>query len=178
MTDQQLWSAAVERVRTDYEALPQALKLKLAEHSAEIMSLKAHHQAAVATADADQLCTDCQGICCRFGKHHVTVVDVLVFLTADRELFSPSFDNPVCPYHNGFGCLMEPAFRPFNCIIFICEQLETGLDVAVKAELAALEARLRVMYAEFDRLLGNRFANGLLITFQRSLDSGAPLFKT
>lgn len=178
MTDQQLWSAAVERVKADYRALPQALQEKLAELSAEIVVMKAKHQAAAAIADADQLCTDCQGICCRFGKHHFTVVDLIVYLSAGKELFSPSFDNPVCPYHSGFGCLMEPSFRPFNCIIFVCEQLETGLEVAVKAELESIEASLRLIYGEFEQLLGNRFANGLLITFQRSLDSGAPLFKT
>ena len=70
---------------------------------------------------------------------------------------------------------MEPALRPFNCIIFICEQLETGLEEQASADLAGIETRLRRIYGEFDRLLGNRFANGLLITFQRALDSGAPL---
>jgi hypothetical protein len=177
VTDQQLWSAAVEQVKSDYHALPQALQEQLAELSAEIMVLKARHQAGASTAAADQLCTDCQGVCCRFGKHHFTVVDLLVYLSAGRELFSPTFDNPVCPYHSGCGCLMEPPLRPFNCIIFVCEQLETWLGVAVKAELAEIEAGLRRIYAEFNRLLGNRFANGLLITFQRSLDSGTPLFK-
>lgn len=176
MTDQQVWSAAVERVNADYLALPQTLKAQLAELSAEIMALKASHQTFVASA-AEEVCADCKGLCCRFGKHHFTVVDLLVYLSVGRELFSPSFDNPVCPYHSGCGCLMEPALRPFNCIIFICEQLETGLEVTVKAELEDIEARLRLIYGEFDRLLGNRFVNGLLITFQRTLDSGAPLFK-
>jgi hypothetical protein len=175
VTDQQLWSAAVERVRIDYQALPQALKLKLAGLSAEIMALKASHQSAAATAAADEICAECKGLCCRFGKHHFTVVDLLAYLSAGRELFIPSFDNPVCPYHSGAGCLMEPSLRPFNCIIFICEQLETDLDERTSADLAGIETRLRRIYGEFDQLLGNRFANGLLITFQRALDSGAPL---
>lgn len=177
VTDQQLWSAAVERVSIGYDALPQALRLKLSELSAEIMALKSRHQSSVSTAAADEVCAECRGICCRFGKHHFTVVDLLVYLSLGTELFTPSFDNPVCPYHSGSGCLMEPSFRPFNCIIFVCEQLEAGLEVAVKAELEAIEASLRRIYGEFDQLLGNRFANGLLITFQRSLDTGAPLFK-
>ena len=121
MTDQQLWSVAVERVRTDYGALPEALKLKLSALSAEIMVLKARHQALVTGSVAAAACAECGGICCRFGKHHFTAVDLLAYLVADRELFSPSFDNPVCPYHSGCGCLMEPSLRPFNCIIFLCE---------------------------------------------------------
>ena len=177
VTDQQLWSAAVERVRTDYGALPPALKMQLAELSAEIMALKARHQTAVAKAAASDVCAECKGLCCRFGKHHFTVVDLLGYLSAGRELFSPSFDNPVCPYHSVSGCLMEPALRPFNCVIFICEQLETGLEERARADLAGIETSLRRIYGEFDHLLGNRFANGLLITFQRALDSGTPLFK-
>jgi hypothetical protein len=70
---------------------------------------------------------------------------------------------------------MEPSLRPFNCIIFICEQLETDLEEEARTDLAWLETRLRQMYGEFDQLFGNRFANGLLITFQRALDSGTPL---
>jgi len=177
VTDQQLWSAAVERAKTDYHALPQALKLKLAELSAEIMNLKARHQAAVATAAANEACAACKGLCCKFGKHHFTVVDLLVYLSTDRELFNPSFHNPVCPYHSGCECLMDPSLRPFNCIIFICEKLETGLEKQICIELEEIEASLRRIYGEFDGLLGNRFANGLLITFQRTLDSGKPLFK-
>lgn len=175
VTDQQLWSAAAERVKADYETLPQALKLKLGELSAEIMVLKARHQAAVSSFAAEAVCAKCKGLCCRFGKHHFTVIDLLVYLSAGRELFTPSFDNPVCPYHSGSGCLMEPALRPFNCIIFICEQLDTGLAKQVSLELAGIESRLRRICAEFEQLLGNRFANGLLITYQRVLDAGTPL---
>lgn len=176
MTDQQLWSAAVERVRTEYSDLPQALKLKLSALSTEIMALKARHQTLVAASVAAAACAECRGLCCRFGKHHFTAVDLLVYLSAGRELFNPSFENPVCPYHSGCGCLMEPALRPFNCIIFICEQLETDLEEQKRAELAGLERCLRSLYGEFDQLLGNRFANGLLITFSRTLDTGTPLF--
>ena len=69
---------------------------------------------------------------------------------------------------------MEPPLRPFNCIIFLCEQLETALRDG-SADLAGIESCGG--FTGFDRLLGNRFANGLLITFQRALESGKPLFK-
>jgi len=177
VTDQQLWSAAVERVRNDYQALPPALRMKLADLAADVMALKASHHSAAATT-ADEICAECKGLCCRFGKHHFTAVDLLVYLSAEKELFSPSFDNPVCPYHNGSGCLMEPSLRPFNCIIFICERLEAALGEQTSSDLIGIESLLRQIYGEFDKLLGNRFANGLLITFQRALDSGVPLLKT
>ena len=172
MTDQQLWSAAVERIKVDYDALPLAHKQRVAELAAEVRTLKSRHQAAVSSAAAERLCADCRGLCCRFGKHHFTVIELIGFLSLRRELFTPDFDNPVCPYHGCSGCLMEPSLRPFNCIIFICDQLENRLDEQVREELAAIESRLRQIYKTFDQLLGNRFASGLLITYQRVLDSG------
>lgn len=177
MTDQQLWSAAVVCVKTEYEAIPYALKQQLSRLSAEIITLKSRSQELVSSANAESACSDCKGICCRFGKHHFTAVDLLVYLSSAGDLFDPSFDNPLCPYHGGSGCLMTPGLRPFNCIIFICEQIEALLPGSVKEELVEIEKELRRIYGEFDRIFGNRFANGLLITYQRALDSGLPLFK-
>lgn len=177
MTDQQLWSAAVVCVRTEYETIPDDLRLRLSGLTDEIFTLKSRHQRLISSFDAGRICAGCKGECCRFGKHHFTAVDLLVYLSSGRDLFEPSFDNPCCPYHGGSGCLMEPGLRPFNCIIFICEQLENLLEEGVKIEVNRVETQLRGIYGELDRLLGNRFANGLLITYQRALDSGLPLFK-
>lgn len=177
MTDQQLWSAAIVRVKAEYETLPDALKLRLSGLADEIFRLKSRHQQLVSSFDAERICADCKGECCRFGKHHFTAVDLLVYLSKGRDLFAPSFDDPCCPYHGESGCLMEPGLRPFNCIIFICEQLENLLEDGIKIEVNRIETQLREIYSEFDRLLGNRFANGLLITCQRALEEGLPLFK-
>ncbi|NVO00455.1 MAG: hypothetical protein HXX17_14140 [Geobacteraceae bacterium] len=176
MTDQQLWSAALLRVRSEYEALCDDLRLELSGLAHEIFLLKSRHQQLISSFDAERICADCKGECCRFGKHHFTLVDLLVYHSLDRDLFDPSFGNPCCPYHGSSGCQMEPGYRPFNCIIFICEQLENLLEDGVKVEINRIETELRRIYSEFDRLLGNRFANGLLITCQRALDSGLPLF--
>jgi len=176
VTDQELWSEAVGRVSSEYLALPVPVKQTLYELTSEIRELKAEHQKLVARFSADSLCERCHSICCRYGKHHFTVVEQIVYLVSGRELLTPSFDNPVCPYIGDSGCMMEPELRPFNCIIFICEDLDSRLDEVSRAELSAMENRLRQLYQQIDRLLGNRFANGLLITFQRSVDSGSPVF--
>lgn len=176
MTDQDLWSEAVGRVRSEFLALPLPAKEMLSGLTAEISSLKEEHQKLVARFSADSPCERCNGICCRYGKHHFTAVDLIVYLVSGRELITPCFDNPVCPYIGDSGCLMEPALRPFNCIIFICEDLDVRLDEASRTELMAIEKRLRQLYQQIDQLLGNRFANGLLITFQRAVDSGSLLF--
>ena len=72
---------------------------------------------------------------------------------------------------------MEPALRPFNCTIFICDEIEACLDDTVKLELAASEKKLRRLYGTLEQLLGNRFENGLLITYERSRVSGEHLFR-
>jgi hypothetical protein len=174
VTDQQLWSAASAAVRAEYAALPPRLREQLAGLLKEIGSLK---EAAASRVDSGELCTACGGICCGFGKHHFSVVDLLGYLVAGAQLFEPAFDNPLCPYHTGRGCMMAAALRPFNCIIFICEQLDAGLDDAVRRELAAMEQQLRHLYGRIEELLGNRFENGLLITYERGLSSGEPLFR-
>lgn len=146
MTDQELWSAATAAVKQEYEALQDRLKVRINELVAEIGILKARYQNLAATAHADQKCAQCLGACCGHGKHHFTVVDLLGYFACGAELFTPQFDSPVCPYHHGSGCLMSPALRPFNCIIFLCEELESALSQEAKAELADIEKELRRLY--------------------------------
>jgi hypothetical protein len=177
VTDHELWSEAVGRVQSEYQSLPLPVKQRLYELSSEIRALKDEHQKLVSRFSPDLLCERCNGICCRYGKHHFTAVELIVYLAAERELFTPSFENPVCPYIGDTGCLMEPALRPFNCIIFICEDLDNRLDESSRAELSVIEKKLRQLYLQIDQLLGNRFGNGLLISFQRSVDAGTPMFK-
>lgn len=174
MTAEALWAAATTTVTAEYAALPLQIKEALAGLLAEIRRVK---QASAALVDAGDCCADCQGICCRFGTHHFSVVDLLGYLEAQQQLITPQFDHPLCPYHSGNGCQMEPALRPFTCIIFICEQIEAGLDDTVRQELADQEQHLRRLYGKIEALLGNRFENGLLITYERSLLSGEPLFR-
>lgn len=174
MNAAELWAAAARAVTAEYGSLPAALKLEITAILTATAALKVK---AAALVDAGALCEACQGLCCRFGKHHFSVVDLLGFLVAQRELFAPDFNNPVCPYHTGAGCMMEPALRPFTCTIFICEQVEARLDDTVRPELAAIEQELRSLGTKLEQLLGNRFENGLLITYERSLVSGSTLFR-
>jgi hypothetical protein len=175
VTDQELWSAAVAATVAEYGDLPPTVRQRTAELAAEIYGVKAAYQRQASTVDADAVCADCRGLCCGHGKHHFTVVDLLGYLAGGRELFLPDFRSPVCPYHTGRGCLMEPGLRPLNCIIFLCDRLEEQLPGPVRDHLAELEKELRRLYLCLELLLGNRFANGLLITYERALSSGGKL---
>lgn len=176
MTDQELWSASVTAAVREYNLLPSSLRQRVGEIAAEIAAVKGAHQGLAANVDADGICAACRGLCCGHGKHHFTVVDLLGYLAAGLELFTPDFAGPVCPYHTGRGCLMPPALRPLNCIIFLCDRLEELLTEPAKQELASLEKELRRLYCCLESLLGNRFANGLLITYGRVLASEGRMF--
>jgi hypothetical protein len=64
---------------------------------------------------------------------------------------------------------MPPDLRPFNCVIFNCEQIEERLSSAELQRLQELEGSLRDRYGQLDTLLGNRFMHGLLITYEREV---------
>ena len=174
MNDGQLWQAATEQVQKEYLSLSGLVKIELDKSLKSIAELKSA-MATLASADAE--CEKCGGVCCRFGKHHFTVVDLLGYLQAGTGLFSPDFANQVCPYHQGFGCLMPAALRPYNCIIFICDEVECRLATDVLNRLRGMEISLKELYSGVEKLLGNRFENGLLITYERSLVSGSVLFR-
>ena len=176
VTDQEQWAAAVAATVREYGLLPPQLRQRVGEIAEEISVVKGAYQRLAATVDADGICADCRGLCCGHGKHHFTVVDLLGYLAAGRELFVPDFASPVCPYHTGSGCLMVPGLRPLNCIIFLCDRLEELLPAAARQELLSLEKELRRLYSCQELLLGNRFANGLLITFERAGLTGGRLF--
>lgn len=174
MNDGELWKVATEQVKKEYLSLPGLIRIELDESLKRVAELKSGI-AELASADAE--CKKCGGICCRFGKHHFTVVDLLGYFHAGNELFLPDFASQICPYHAGAGCLMPPAFRPYNCIIFICEEVECGLAADVLSRLRSMETSLKELYCRVEKLLGNRFENGLLITYERSLVSGGVLFR-
>ena len=91
MTDHELWSEAVGRATGAYLALPVPVKQRLVRLVSEIRALKDQHQRLVANCGAQSACERCTGICCRYGKHHFTAVDLIAFLAADRELLIPDF---------------------------------------------------------------------------------------
>lgn len=174
MNDGDLWKAATRQVQKEYLSLSGPVRIELDDVLNRIAELKS---GIAAFASADEECEKCGGICCRFGKHHFTVIDLLGYLHAETELFSPDFDNQICPYHAGAGCMMPPALRPYNCIIFVCEEVESRLDADVLSRLRVMEIRLKEHYSRIETLMENRFENGLLITYERSLVSGAVLFR-
>jgi hypothetical protein len=59
------------------------------------------------------------------------------------------------------------ARRPFNCVIFLCDEVLAGLDAAQRQRAVHLEAQLRSLYEAFDRRFAGSSLHGLLIRAER-----------
>jgi hypothetical protein len=169
VTDREKWDRGVAAVREEYAALSPPQRAWLKERSSAVKSCKKGLHSIVEALGAGEICAECRGECCARGKNHVTVVDLLVYLADDRRLFSPSFERDLCPYLGETSCLMEPEYRPYNCITFICERVEGLLEPAEKERFYSVERELRALFEGFEQVFDNRFRAGLLINSERDL---------
>jgi hypothetical protein len=162
MTEREKWELGVAAVREEFAARSPSLGVLIKNCAADIKSCKKSLHQIVSVVAASEICARCGGECCKSGKNHVRAVDIVVYLNDGREIFTPSFEREICPYLDDDGCLMGPEYRPFNCVTFICEQVEGLLDAGEKERFYAVERRLRVLYGEMEQILDNRFRYGIL----------------
>jgi hypothetical protein len=163
MTDRDTWDNATAKVAAEFSQLSAGRKSAVADAADAIKACKTCLHDIVAAVGAGAVCTACGGACCMNGKYHFTVVELLVYLVDRKELFAPRFGQGVCPYVGSEGCLMAPAYRPFTCVIFNCDQVENRLDPLQKERLYRLEGELRGLYTGLEKLFGRRFSGGMLM---------------
>jgi hypothetical protein len=167
LDDREKWDGAVAAVKREFATLPGPLMAKLKISIETIKKYKRSVFALTEEVNAGQICAVCRGDCCRKGKYHFTVIDLLVYLVEDKQLFVPCFTNGRCPYSGVAGCLMEVEYRPFNCITFQCEQLERLMLPADIEKFYVLERALRSENADLERTFENRFSSGLFANYER-----------
>ena len=158
------WRAGVCRVTLAYRSLPDEILARLQRLTTELRELRCAMQALVARVDAAAHCAGCGGECCVAGKYHFSQADLLVYLAADEPLFTPLFDNGLCPYLGPEGCLIPPDYRPFNCITFNCERIEDLLSEEELAGFYRRERELRRVYGEIRSLFPEQSMHGALLT--------------
>jgi hypothetical protein len=163
MDFQKQWQDGVSRVSCVFQALSEPELATLRTLSLVMIEQKEAMQALVAQVDAASHCAGCGGACCVRGKYHFSAADLLVFLSTGAPLFAPLFDNGLCCYLGAQGCLMAPAYRPFNCITFNCELIEDRLPEQDLARFYALERELRRTYAEIRSLFPGGAMDGALL---------------
>lgn len=169
VTDREMWHVAVAAVAAEVERLSSSEKELLVELTGAVIRCKTAVHAIVDAVGAAPICASCGGECCRTGKYHFMVVDLLGYLLGAEPLFSPRFASGSCPYLGNHGCLMPPGLRPFNCIIFNCDKIDMFFGEGERRRLERLEDELRHLYGRFDSVCGGRFTGGLLMNFERGL---------
>jgi len=157
------WRAGVRGVTETYLALPYGLRERLRELTGALQEQRRAMQALVAEVGAAAHCASCGGECCVAGKYHFSKADLLVYLAAGEPLFTPLFENGLCPYLGRAGCLIQPGYRPFNCITFNCERIEDQLSEEELACFYRMERELRQSYGEIRSLFPQQSMHGALL---------------
>jgi hypothetical protein len=87
-----------------------------------------------------------------------------------RKLFTPHFGGGSCPFLGDTGCMMEPEFRPYNCVTFVCDQIDIRMNPIERNRFEQLTESLLALYKEIEGLFDNRFTYGLLSNGERFLE--------
>lgn len=168
MDDQKKWQKAVAGAYQRYDRLPADTGIALDGLIAGIIQLKQELFELAQVAGGGDICRTCGGQCCRYGKYHVTVLDLLAYRSAGVEPLMPDFATPpCCPYGGPDGCRMEPRFRSMTCLIFNCDLLEERMVDDVRQRFAAAEGSLRAAVARAEQLLGYRAGRALLLSLEQ-----------
>jgi len=168
MADLNKWHLVVAAVTDEFARLSPPRRALAARYAADVKACKTSLHAIVERVAIGDICASCGGECCRTGKYHFRVVDLLVYLVDGKPLFVPRFGSGACPYGSEQGCFMEAAWRPYPCVTFNCDRVERFLGPEEKGRLGSLERELRLLYGRFEELLDPSFRGGLLMCLERN----------
>jgi hypothetical protein len=165
VNDQAAWEQAVVAARRCYTSLPQDVASQLDALTEDIMRLKKILVELVISSGSVDICRTCGGECCRFGKYHVSILDILAYLKCGNNIVVPDFSsNPACPYSNASGCTMAPAYRPVTCVVFNCQLVEDQLTLPQRETFLKTEQELREAISRASQTTGRRLDRPLLFS--------------
>ncbi len=156
------WRQLVERLQDEYSRLEPAENAWLTARLKRIADVQQQMHRIFLQAGGAQACRDCAGNCCGCGKNHLTLVNLLGYLAAGETVPEPDFAR-TCPFLGAAGCRHEVQRRPFNCVTFLCEEVEARLEPEAGHAFYLLEKELRALYAEFDRRYAGSSLCGIFI---------------
>lgn len=164
------WRLSVSATTSEYADLPIEMRGRVEELLRQVMACKGELTTIFDLLDGADICRLCRGECCKAGSFHFTVIDLLAYLATGRELFTPRFAVGSCPFLGDTGCMMEPEYRPYNCVTFVCDRIDICMDSNSRNRFAHLTDRLLGLNREIEALFGIRFMYGLLSNGERFLD--------
>jgi hypothetical protein len=165
VNDQEIWEQAVTAVRNSYNSLPPETMSDLNGLIEYVKRIKQNLVELVTSTGSSNICRNCGGECCKYGKFHVTVLDVIACLKSAHELVIPDFsNNPYCPYSDISGCTMAAAYRPMTCVVFNCQQVEDQLSPAQIEMMRGYEQELRDAIGRAVIVSGLRLDRALMLS--------------
>ncbi|MFO7811419.1 MAG: hypothetical protein R6V21_00470 [Pelovirga sp.] len=163
---QQLWQQIVTEVQDHYQNLGQEEKDRLEPRLRAIADLQGRLTNLFEKADGDQHCRECAGGCCHAGHNHMTLVNLLQYVCRQQPLPAADFQQS-CPFLGAEGCLLPPSRRPYNCISFNCDTIESRLSAADLKQFYQVEGELRQHYLAVARRYAGAAMTGLLLQYGR-----------
>ncbi|HBA71521.1 MAG: hypothetical protein A2X82_04930 [Geobacteraceae bacterium GWC2_55_20] len=163
MSDQNLWRDGLVSLNALLSDLSPTAKKTLPELLSGYCVGKESLAGITLAADSETICRDCSGQCCLNGKYRVNVFDGLALCAAGISVVPDFSQKPLCPYSNARGCILEPGFRPLDCILFVCDSLEGQLPDSDRVDLTALENNLRECLRAASLLLNINLGTPLLL---------------
>lgn len=164
MNDLADWTRACGHIDRMLAGMPEGERLELATMAMTYRRLKEQLADLGERADAAALCRACRGACCENGKYRMNVFDALALRLADRPMPRPDFDQrPLCPYGSAGGCHLSAAFRPADCVTFVCNSIDARLDRQTRELMEAVEEQLRECLRQAERSIGTGLARPLLL---------------
>ncbi len=169
------WDTLLTRCSAELTGLPEAERNWLTARLQLIADYQCELDQLFQLARGPHACTSCHGQCCDCGRHHFTLTNLLGYLLQDLAPPRPDASRP-CPFLGEQGCTLDAPFRPFNCVTFLCDEVEAGLNAADQQRFYQLEKRLRCVYEEIAARYPVASLRGLLIALERS--DGQSLLKS
>ena len=165
------WKLIVQQIAAAYRALSANEKNWIARQLEQIEILQLQLDRLFQQGDGGQACSHCQGDCCAKGHNHLTLANLLSYLQVGKLPPEADFTR-TCPFLGARGCLLPAASRPYTCISFVCDIIETALPPADLAEFYRLERQLRSLYLELAARYTGGGMTGLLLQDERLAGSG------
>ena len=163
---QQRWEWIVAQVVEEYQNLPAVEQQWIAEKLQRIATLQGRLNGMFEQGDGLQACAACHGECCAKGHNHMTLANLLAFVS-QGELPPTADFSRTCPFLGSLGCLISAERRPYNCISFVCDTIENYLTSEQIEEFYSLEGQLRSTYLDFAERYAGGGLTGLLLQSQR-----------
>jgi hypothetical protein len=163
---QQLWQQIVTEVQDQYQNLGQDEKNWLIPRLETIADLQRQLNNLFEKAGGKGHCRECAGGCCHAGHNHMTLVNLLQYVYHQQPLPAADFQQS-CPFLGAEGCLLPVSRRPYNCISFNCDIIESSLSCADLNQFYRLEGELRQLYLAVARRYAGAAMTGLLLQYER-----------